>query len=97
MGFVKIINKRKLTLISVFFFLYVAFNLLDGERGLISYFEKQKKIEELIKNKEVLSFKLNTIERKNSLLTDKLDLDYLEIMYRKKFLVGKTNEKIFIK
>ena len=97
MKFVEIINNKKFTLISVFFFLYVAFNLLDGERGLISYFEKQKKIEELIKNKEVLSFKLNTIERKNSLLTDKLDLDYLEIMYRKKFLVGKTNEKIFIK
>ena len=42
MKFVEIINHKKFTLISIFLFLYVIFNLLDGERGLISYYEKQK-------------------------------------------------------
>ena len=35
------------------------------------------------------------VEKKNSLLTDTIDLDYLEILYRKKFMTGKTNEKIY--
>ena len=41
MRFVQIINQKKFTLITVFLFLYVLINLLDGQRGLISYYEKQ--------------------------------------------------------
>ena len=70
-------------------------NLLDGERGLISYYKKQQEIENLIGKKESLISELNLIEKKNSLLTDVVDLDYLEILYREKFMVGKSNEKIY--
>ena len=96
MRFVQIINKRKFTLISIFLFLYVMLNLLDGERGLISYYEKQKRIEQLFQEKELLVLKLDSIEKKNSLLTDIIDTDYLETLYRKKFMVGKVNEKIYV-
>ena len=96
MRFVETINKKKFTLISIFLFLYVMLNLLDGERGLISYNEKQKRIEQLFQEKELLVLKLDSIEKKNSLLTDIIDTDYLEILYRKKFMVGKINEKIYI-
>jgi len=95
MRFVQIINKKKFTLITVFLFLYVLLNLLDGERGLISYYEKQKIKEQLIKEKKLLSVQLKSIEKKNSLLTDVVDLDYLEIIYREKFMVGKSNEIIY--
>ena len=95
MKFVEIINHKKFTLISIFLFLYVIFNLLEGERGLISYYEKQKIKEQLIKEKKLLSVQLKSIEKKNSLLTDTIDLDYLEILYRKKFMVGKLKEKIY--
>ena len=95
MKFVEIINKKKFTLISIFLFIYLALNLFDGERGLISYYEKQQKIDQLKKKKETLLVKLNIIEKKNRLLTDAIDTDYLEILYRKKFMVGKENEKIF--
>lgn len=78
-------------------FLYVMLNLLDGERGLISYFEKLKIRDYLIQEKKILEDKLFTIEKKNNLLTDVIDLDYLEMIYRKKFMVGKENEKIYIK
>ena len=96
MRFVEIINQRKFTLISIFLFLYVMLNLLDGERGLISYYEKQKIIEQLFQEKKLLTFQLDSIEKKNSLLTDIIDTDYLETLYREKFLVGKINEKIYI-
>ena len=97
MRFVETINKKKFTLISIFLFLYVMLNLLDGERGLISYNEKQKRIEQLFQEKESLVLKLDLIEKKNSLLTDIVDIDYLETLYRKKFMVGKINEEIYIK
>ena len=97
MRFVEIINKKRFTLISVFLFIYVLLNLLDGERGLISYYEKQKTLERLFQEKKSLNLQLYLVEKKNSLLTDIVDVDYLEILYRKKFMAGKENEKIYIK
>ena len=95
MRFVQIINQKKFTLISIFLFLYVLLNLLDGERGLISYYEKQKIKEQLIEEKKALSIELAMIEKKNMLLTGKVDLDYLETLYRQKFMIGKSNEHIY--
>ena len=95
MKFIKIISERKFTLISMFLFIYVILNLLDGERGLISFYEKQKIKQDLIEKKETLISKLISVEKKNSLLTNTIDLDYLEILYRKKFMVGKSSEKIY--
>ena len=95
MKFLQITNHKKFMLISIFFFLYVIFNLLDGERGLISFHEKKKIKKQLIDEKKSLIIQLALIEKKNSLLTDTIDLDYLEILYRKKFMVGKSQEKIY--
>ena len=95
MRFVQIINQKKFTLIVVFLFLYVLINLLDGQRGLISYYEKQKIKQQLIEEQKELSVKLAMVERKNKLLTGKVDLDYLEMLYREKFMVGKSNEHIY--
>ena len=97
MRFVEIINKRKFTLISIFLFLYVILNLLDGKRGLISYYEKQKTIERLFQEKKSLIFQLDSVEKKNNLLIGIIDIDYLETLYRKNFMVGKSNEKIYVK
>ena len=96
MIFVEIIKNKKFTIFSILLFFYVMLNLLDGERGLISYYDKQKTIKNLINEKESLIYKLNLVDKKNSLLTDNLDLDYLETLYRQKFIVGKKNEKIYI-
>ena len=49
----------------------------------------------MIIEKKALSSSLESIEKKNYLLTEIIDLDYLEILYRKKFMLGKENEKIF--
>ena len=91
------INKKKFTLIRIFLFSYVMLNLLDGERGLLSYYEKQKVIKQFSQEKKTLKRQLNLIEKRNSLLTDIIDIDYLETLYRTKFMVGKKNEKIYLK
>ena len=95
MKFVQIINQKKFTLITIFLSLYVLLNLLDGERGLISYYEKLKVKEQLIEEKEALSIKLAKVEKKNRLLSDNVNLDYLEMLYREKFMIGKSKEHIY--
>jgi len=97
MRFLEIINRKKFILISTFLFLYVMLNLLDGERGLISYYKKQILIKNLVAEKKSLENQLYLIEKKNNLLTAPVDIDYLETLYREKFMVGKKGEKIFIK
>ena len=91
-----IIKKNYFILLSTFFFLYFFLNLLDGERGLFSYFEKKQILEELKNQKNELTDKINNLEIKNSLLTDNLDLDYIETLIRKKFLFGKNGETLYI-
>ena len=90
------IKKNYLLLIFTFLFIYFFFNLLDGDRGLISYFKKKNLLKNLEKKELDLSNKISDIELKNSLLTENLDLDYIETLIRDKFLFGKNNEKIYI-
>ena len=93
---VEILKKNYFLLISTFFFVYIAFNLLDGERGLFSYFEKKEIQNQLIQKKNNLTEELNDVEKKILLLTENIDLDYLEILYREKFFYGKQNEVVYL-
>ena len=89
-------KKNYFLLISTFLIFYFFFNLLGGERGLFSYFKK-KEILIILENEEVnLSNKIKELEFKNSLLSDKLDLDYVETLIREKFLFGKEDETLYI-
>ena len=96
MRFIEIFNKKKFFIVSVILFLYVFLNLLDGERGLISFFEKKNIIKQLEEKKIKIAKNLKKVEKKNNLLTGSIDLDYLETLYRSKFMVGRPNEKIYI-
>ena len=69
---------------------------MDGERGLFSYLEKKKIYNQLILEKNNLTVELNDAEEKILLLSENLDLDYLEILYREKFFYGKPNEKVYL-
>ena len=83
-------------LVSTFLILYFFFNLLSGERGLISYLEKKQILTDLQKQELLLIRQINDLDFKNSLLSDNLDLDYIEILIRERFLFGKKNETIYI-
>ena len=92
----KKIKNNYFLLIFIFLLLYFLFNLLSGQRGLISYFDKKETLKNL-KNEELsLINQINDLDFKNSLLSDNLDLDYVEILIRERFLFGKKNEKIYI-
>ena len=83
-------------LISTFLILYFFFNLLSGQRGLISYFEKKQTLDNLKKEELLLIKHINDLDFKNSLLSDNFDLDYIETLIRERFLFGKKNEIIYI-
>ena len=90
------IKKNYFLLITIFLFLYFIFNLLGGDRGLFSYFKKKNLLINLQNEQIELTNKIKDLEFKNSLLTNNLDLDYIEILLRKKFLLGKRDEKFYI-
>ena len=92
----KRLKKNYFLLISTFLILYFFFNLLSGQRGLISYFEKKQILNNLQQDELILINKINNLDLKNSLLSDNLDLDYIEILIRERFLFGKKNETIYI-
>ena len=83
-------------IISIFLILYFFFNLLSGQRGLISYFEKKKVLNNLQDKEKLLISEIKDLDFKNSLLSDNLDLDYIETLIRERFLFGKKDETIYI-
>ena len=92
----KNLKKNYFLLISTFLVLYFFFNLMSGERGLVSYQEKKRILIELQTKEAKLITNINKLDFKNSLLSDNLDLDYIETLIRERFLFGKKNEKIYI-
>ena len=92
----KRLKKNYFLFISTFLILYFFFNLLSGERGFISYFDKKDILNDLKKQESLLISQIKDLDFKNSLLSDNLDLDYIETLIRERFLFGKKNEKIYI-
>jgi len=96
MKFFQILKEKKIFFFQVFLTLYIVINLTGGERGLISYFEKNAHEQKLsIKNTE-LKNELKFVEHKNMLLSENIDLDYLDTLYRSKLKFG-TIDEILIK
>ena len=92
----KKLKKNYFLLVSTFLIIYFFFNLLSGQRGLISYFDKKQYLEELKMEEAIIINKIKDLDFKNSLLSDNLDLDYIETLIRERLLFGKENEKIYI-
>ena len=78
------LKKKKILLFNIFFTLYIGINLIGGERGLVSYFDKKKTYEELIEKNKILAMELKDLDHKIYLI-NKNDPDYLDILYRQKF------------
>ena len=92
----KRLKKNYFLITSSFLILYFFFNLLSGQRGLISYFEKKQILKNLENDEILLISQIEDLDFKNSLLSDNLDLDYIETLIRERFLFGKKNETIYI-
>ena len=90
------LKKNYFLLVSTFLIIYFFFNLLSGQRGLISYFDKKQYLEELKIEEAIIINEIKELDFRNSLLSDNLDLDYIETLIRERLLFGKENEKIYI-
>ena len=90
------IKKNYFIIIGTFLFLYFFFNLLDGERGLISLLNKENLLTKLKFEENELKENIENLEFKISLLSENLDKDYIEILIREKFIYSKENEKIYV-
>ena len=95
MKLIESLKKKKFLLFNIFFTLYIGINLIGGERGLISYFDKKNIFEKLIEEEKVLTAKLKDLDHKISLI-NKNDPDYLDMLYRQKFNYV-TEDEIIIK
>ena len=95
MRLIESLKRKKFVLLNIFFTLYIGINLIGGERGLISYFDKKRIYEELEIRNKVLTSELKDLEHKISLVKNN-DLDYLDMLYREKFRYG-TKDEIIIK
>ena len=93
MRLIESLKRKKFILFNIFFTLYIGINLIGGERGLISYFDKKKIYEELEVKEKVLTSKLEDLEHKISLVKNN-DLDYIDMLYREKFRYGAKDEII---
>jgi len=91
------LNLHKFFLINLFIFLYIFINLLDGDRGYFSYVKKNNLLLEKIVEKETITLNLDSFRLKNSMLfKETINLDYLDYLYRKLFVLGKPGEKLYL-
>ena len=95
MKFFESFKKRKFLLFNIFFTLYIGINLIGGERGLVSYFDKKNTYRELLKKDKNLTIELGDLDHKISLI-NKNDSDYLDMLYRQKFNYV-TEDQLIIK
>jgi len=96
MRFFEVLKRRKILFLNIFLFLYIATNLLTGDRGLLSYFEKSQLEEDLSQKKVLLTKEIAKVEHKNFLLSENLNFDFIDTLIREKLKFGKK-EEILIK
>ena len=95
MRLIESLKRKKFILLNIFLTLYIGINLIGGERGLISFFDKKRVYEELEIKDKILTRELKDLEHKISLVRNN-DFDYLDMLYREKFRYG-TKDEIIIK
>jgi len=88
----EILKVKKIIFFQIFLTLYIGINLIGGERGLVSYIDKNNYEKTLSIKNSMIKKKLELTEHKNKLLSGSPDLDYLETLYRSKLKFGKKNE-----
>ena len=93
---IKDIKNKLLIIIPILLILYFITNLLGGNRGLFSYYEKKGILDKLENEKKILNQEIVELEKYNTLLSDNFDSDYVEILLRDKFLLGKKGETVYI-
>ena len=90
------IKKNIILILPIILIIYFSLNLLGGNRGLFAYLDKNDNFEILQEKKKFLTNEITKVKKINSLIGENLDKDYLEILIRDKFVVGKKGENTYI-
>ena len=90
------IKKNFILILPIILIIYFSLNLLGGNRGLFAYLDKKDQFEILLEKKKFLTNEITKVKKNNSLINENLDKDYLEILIRDKFVVGKKGENTYI-
>ena len=90
------ISEKKFYFIIFLIILYIFFNFLGGDRGLIEYFKKKTLLKEFQEKNLEIKKEINFLIRKNDFLSGNINKDYLDEIYRDYFVLGKKGEKIYI-
>ena len=93
---INVIRKNIILLLPMILIIYFSLNLLGGNRGLFAYLDKKDQFENLLEKKLFLNNEITKVKKINSLIDENLDKDYLEILIRDKFVVGKKGENTYI-
>ena len=86
----------KFLILNIFIILYFIVNFFDGNRGYISYKKKKIEYDKLSNTEKLLNIDNKRLLNENNSLTKNIDLNFLDEIYRKKFVIGKKNEKLLI-
>ena len=88
-------KKNVIIILPIILVIYFSLNLLGGNRGLFAYLDKKDEFENLLEKKLFLTKEMTNLRKINSLISENLDKDYLEILIRDKFVVGKKGENTY--
>ena len=94
MKLLNFLKTNKLLLLNILFAFFILTNLIGGERGIFSYFEKKEKLNNLAAKNKSMEKELKEYKLKNKLVSEKINLDYVDMIYREKLKFGKKNEII---
>lgn len=86
----------KFIIINIFLIMYFIVNFFDGNRGYFSFQNKKIEYQSLVEVEKNLKIRYQQLKEENEALTTKINLEFIDEMYRKKFLVGKKGEKLVI-
>ena len=92
----KIFNLNKIIIINLILTVYFLINALTGEKGYFSMKKKDKMLHDLTVSEGVLLSKLESLSLRNVMLTEDLNLDYLDEKYREIFVLGKKKMRFYI-
>ena len=93
---INVIKKNIILILPIILVIYFSLNLIGGNRGLFAYLDKKDQLENLLEKKLFLNNEITKLKKINSLIDENLDKDYLEILIRDKFVVGKKGENTYI-
>ena len=91
----KLKENLKIIILTILFS-YILINLFGGQRGIFSYIEKREVLKNLQFEERQMLKKIKQIELKNTLLSEKLDYDYIDMLIRDKLMLGKKGETTYI-